>query len=383
MGIDIRPHHQDDDKSCGRACAQMIIGFEWAKVGVLSGTALPNQATMANSETGTENDWETEPAELATHINDGLAAGGISGVGYTVFEAKAPLGSSTPKLDVANALLEKVRSNLDCGVPSVVMVDDNDHWEVARDHGPNPEGEGYFLFTFDPLPSIGPTVHSDTDPLCAGGNTNSIWFFDDEDAAKAVICDVAPFVGSAIAIVRELTPDPALLNAGRLGRRLINPTSVPRPNPLAGRTTQAAAVIEFLRRGLWRMLRAFEKLPEPARLDDFDWSQMVVRQVQYTGSGGARMHLVGVPPRASRRRSMLMSLTDEGTLRVVRMMVDGTLVAALRRQSSELLWIVRKYGRWQPFVVAGREGDKVRLERLHDGLVIVVPASDVEPSAQR
>lgn len=376
MSITIRPHHQDDDVSCGRACAQMIIGFEWGRVGVPSGTPLPNQTTMANSETGTEKDWETEPAELATHINDGLAAGGVSGVGYTVFEAKPPLGSSTPELDVANALLEKVRSNLDSGVPSVVMVDDNDHWEVARDHGPDDYG-GYYLYTFDPLPSLNAaTVHSGTDTTCGAGTTDSIWFFD-STAAQAVICDVAPFAGSAIAIVRQVTADPALIAAGRHARRVIGPID-PRPDPLAGRSTRASDLMTFLTRDLWRMIRAFERLPDAVRLDDFDWSQTIVRQTQHVGKGGVRMQLVGVPPRRDRHRWMLLSLTEDGALHVVRLMSDGKLVAPLQRQLTETLWIIRKHGRWQPFRLAGIEGDQARLERLHDGLVIPVPASELE-----
>ena len=115
----------------------MVIGFEFARLGVANGTPLPDQTTaMANIETGMLGNWSTEPSELAAHINRGLQALPNAKI-WTVVEFKPSPGvtGDAANVEVAAALFDVVIQKLNAGFPSVVMIDDNDHWETAYNWG--------------------------------------------------------------------------------------------------------------------------------------------------------------------------------------------------------------------------------------------------------
>jgi hypothetical protein len=139
LPLNVRHHQQDDSVSCGRACAQMVIGFESARLGVAKGTALPDQTTtMANAEANVlGNRWATEPSELAAHINRGLQTVPNSKRWMAVERKPSPnVTGDAANVEVASSLFNVVIQKLNAGFPSVLMIDDNDHWETAYHHAP-------------------------------------------------------------------------------------------------------------------------------------------------------------------------------------------------------------------------------------------------------
>lgn len=371
-------HRQDDSKSCGRACAQSVIGFEFARLGVASGTPLPDQSVMAAAEPGQLPDWETEPFELAAHINSGLQALPNS-KRWAVVEFK-PTAVSTiaPNVEVASGLLGLVKQKKDAGFPSVVMIDGNDHWETVIDY--EVAADHTKLFTIDPLPPLGQaTVHSDADTCAAFGNT--VWFSEnDSDDASALVCDTAPFIGSAIGIVptdpSDLgvpppAPDLSVLNAWE-ARRELDKFNFRDPLPPLDKNLPLIALMNFFKRDMWRILGALERLPEAASYSDFDWSRVVVRQGSFVKDPARRMAIVAAPPVKGKGRSILLSLARRGGVDAMHLTSSQRVVETLGSAGDEPLWIVPKYSRWLPFVRIGQD-PPARYRRLYDGFEIQIP----------
>jgi hypothetical protein len=383
----VRHHQQDKFDSCGRACAQMVIGFEFKRLGVTSGTALPDQLAMESKETGKMMNWATEPFELAQHINNGLQ-GHTNAKRWEMVEFKASPGTTgdAATLEVASSLFDVVAKKLDQDFPSVVMIDANDHWETAFNY--RKTSTDAFLYTIDPMPvlvsSLG-TPHSDIDACSRTENT--IWFLN-AISASALVCDAPDFVGSAIGIVQtdptdwwvptdpkilrginevpahKPAPDPRFRDAWR-ERVIIK--DIRNPLPPHDKNLPLIALMNFFRRDMWRMNEAMERLPSAASYSDFDWSRVVVRHAAYLKDRERRLAIVAAPPREGKERSILLSINERGALDAIHLTSSGMMVKSLADAGDEPLWIVPKYSRWLPFVRTTANGPSPRFRRLYDG----------------
>lgn len=399
LPLNVRHHQQDTVDSCGRACAQMVIGFEFARLGMASGTPLPDQTTiMANAETGGLANWATEPAELAAHINRGLQALPNATIWKVVeFEPSPGVTGDAANIEVAVGLFDLVVKKLNAGYPSVMMIDDNDHWETAYSWGMRDAidftGGTYpttALFTIDPLPvlvsSLG-TPHSDADACYR--NQDTIWFFNNI-SVRALVCDEEPFKGSAIGIVQTNASDWWSGGFADHGRLDLVPTRRPTPDPRFGDAWREQVVIanirdplppieknlplislmKFFKRDMWQMIDAMARLPEPASWSDFDWSRSVVRHAAYHKDPDRKMAIVAAPPREGKARSILLSIDQRGAVDAMHFTSSEVMVKSLASASTEPLWIMPKYSRWLPFVKIDSDGPAARFRRLYDGFEV-------------
>ena len=295
LPLTVRQHQQDTFDSCGRACAQMVIGFEFARLGLPNSTPLPDQTTaMASAEVGMLANWATEPADLAAHINRGLQALPNAKI-WKVLECKpAPgLTGDAANAQVAYVMYDQVMRKLNAGFPSVLLIDSNDHWETAYNWGieevPDPTGAPIYvsaLYTVNPSPAlVSPlgTAHSGLDTCSWREHTIRFLNF---ISARTMVCDAAPFVGSAIGIIqtnpsdgwsggsvvrRDLSelpaenppPDPRFLGVWK-ERAALNEFNVRDPLPPLDTNLPLIAVMNFFKRDMWLMMKTMARLPEAA-----------------------------------------------------------------------------------------------------------------------
>jgi hypothetical protein len=300
-----------------------------------------------------------------------------------------------PAVEVATVLFGAVAQKLDAGFPSVVMLDDNDHWETAFNYTVHIDGSE--LHTIDPLPGLVQplTAHSDTDVCFRSENT--VWFLD-ATSSHALVCNTPTFVGSAIGIVQtdatdwwsvqtsapsaptnlrivaavpasQPVPNPRFIDAWK-ERKAINKFNLRDPLPPLDKNLPLLALMNFFERDMWRMTAAMERLPEAASYSDFDWSHVVVRHAAFARNPERRLAIVAAPPRQDKRRSILLSIDQRGAVDAMHLTSSATMVKTLAASADESLWIVPKFSRWLPFVKAGGDGSATRFRRLYDGFEI-------------
>ena len=156
----IRSHQQNGPEDCGRACAQMVIGYVLDGAG--SPAALAQQNQLALTENNANPNWNTDPDELLFMINQEVSP-------HTSVRWVVASFAATTETDVVPAtanLLQSIRLTIDSQHPAIVAKGAADHWAVIWGYDDLPVWGGTALYQRDPLDGSAagpPFVHASVD----------------------------------------------------------------------------------------------------------------------------------------------------------------------------------------------------------------------------
>jgi hypothetical protein len=388
-------HRQDLIDDCGRACAQMIIGYVREGAGATGAPPLVQQLELAAKEANTIPGWATDPLELVTMINDGVTPHTTRRWRVATFIA-GPKPTSAETTTAELDLLAQVKRTLDLQYPAIVSVESSDHWVVVTGYEEDPATNMIkVLFQADPLAvgAFGQAFqHGFTDQcpaaagqaLCCLQSVETIDFVSDDPYEQFVI-DAAPYSRQAIAIVLDenggVTPPRPPVNihvAGAWRRMLMRFVRLPfirrRRPPLPPPPPAEVSIRRAAEHWHTTVLSAIHGVNVRQRklVEHLDPAQAYVRYVRFLDDSRPPYVLVGAP--ASRTHGVLAVLSAEGKLLSLsvtdRRLVDCLEIDVVNRFDPQLhLVCVPRYGRFQPFKRTVTV-DGVRLERLSDGYLL-------------
>jgi hypothetical protein len=355
----VRFHRQDDPDDCGRACAQMIVGYE--------GTSpLLQQDTLQNEEADKVIGWFTDPEELRTLINNHVP----SSLPVRWVVRAFPAATATNVLNV-------IRGGIDLGHPAVIAYGDSDHWSVVQGYDLGGSGQVNTLHILDPLAvgAIGSAfVHSGTDPCPSPYD----WIVLGPDPATTIgelIVDADPFLNQAVAIAPEAARvDPRsqmrVFFWVRWWERLrpfLRWWRGPLPPPPPLREASLRIVMQSFFQSLLDFAQQMDSAAIDAVVARLQREEAHVRYVRTLNDRRPPFVLVGIP--ASSGDGVLLVFDRYGSLRrftvtPTRAMIDS--LAAPDRLTAEDLVCIPRYGHLQPFVRRPTPDGRDELVRLYD-----------------
>jgi hypothetical protein len=377
----VHSHRQDGDDDCGRACAQMVIGY--VMDGVASGAALIQQGPLANTENNKHKNWSTDPDELMFMVNQEVTP--FTSVRWTLANYSAAI--PTQVVPATEALLQSIRMTIDNENPAIVAKGAADHWSVIYGYDDLPNG-GTVLYQWDPLASgeAGTFVHASGDACPQDSDQTISYYPQPEYAPDYFILDADPWLDRAVALVtHRARTDEEILSiqlriadmerrARRFNRWWWLP---PRPTPppylpwFVPRDVSLRVVAHQWRLVLRDLVAQLKSFTGAEVIDRMQPSLARIRYVRYDHDQRPPFVLVGVP--AGDDAGIIAVYDLAAQLRSFSLTTRRTLVDSLAATDlfdAEDLVCVPRFGPCQPFVRRQTDAGVRSLVRLHDGAVL-------------
>jgi hypothetical protein len=385
----VHHHRQDGSEDCGKACAQIVVGYVREGTGDTSVLVQQSALTPSTPIPG----WATDPQSLADYIN---AHQGVSSLNWIVVNYPGVGDTEEAKRASAFAsLLTRVKHTIDQGAPAVVSRSAADHWVVIYGYG-DTDTPGYTeVRVADPLSGGGITLgvfpHAFGDGCPTPPVPPSHCCFQPEDyrtlapADDAWIVDVDPFRNRAVAIVPQDSAFPRTAPpAAPTNLRITDaePLAVPfgqapplrlkRPRFPDPRQIERSIDIATLR-STWRstLLTAAPYTGSQrieALLATSEPERAVIREVVYHHSPQDSYFLVAIP--STTRTGLMAMFRRDGTLAQVVTVFGAALESFLQADDRQLICVDR-YGEIEPFVRERDAEGRSVLRRLTDGLILL------------
>jgi hypothetical protein len=387
----LKSHRQDHDDDCGRACAQMVIGYVLHGGGGVA-PALVQQDTLKSREQNKLAGWATDPSELGTLVNDeigALTATRWKMVRYRSFLKTLPGSLPDPfgpitlvgHASATRALLKDVKVTIDHGSPAVMATGNTDHWIVITGYDVDEFGEMFALYIADPnrVTPIGSTfAHTHVDAC----DTSETIYLTKTLPIDYFIVNAPPFDLYAVGIVTHAAPSEdeireAMVRASQL---TIFPDQWRIPFPFPDLRLLPPLSPWFLSREASLRVAAHRWLPELrvviTRLNHATRAEVVreldpatarVRYVRFQQDERPPFVLVGAP--VGQDAAVLLVLNQAAEIYLIDLNAPRAVVDAMAAPdlfAAEDLFCVSRFGQLQPFRRRLDDG-RVVFERLGDG----------------
>lgn len=380
----VHSHRQDGQDDCGRACAQMVIGY--VMDGAASGAALIQQTQLANTESNQHTNWSTDPDELMFMVNQEVTP--YTSVRWVL--TNYPAAIATQVVPATEALLQSIRMTIDNQNPAIVAKGEADHWSVIYGYD-DLAGGGTALYQWDPLArgAAGTYVHASGDTCPQDSDQTINYYPQPQYAPDYFVLDADPWLDRAVALVthRVRTDEEILaipLRSAEMERRARRFNRwwwlPPRPTPppylpwFVPREISLRVVAHQWRRVLRDLVSQLRSFTGGEVIDRMQPSLAHVRYVRFDHDQRPPFVLVGVP--AGDGAGILAVYDQSAQLRSFSLTTRRTLVDSLAATdlfAADDLVCVPRFGPCQPFVRRQDPSGVTSLVRLHDGFVLATP----------